>query len=68
MVSSAGVIDIGNSNRDQASPYNILQYSRVLYGKCAYFVLEHPLDDISFEIVFNITDVLLDKKAIAVNF
>jgi hypothetical protein len=26
------------------------------------------LDDIGFEIVFNITDVLLDTKAIVVNF
>ena len=57
MVSSAGVIDIGDSNRDQASLYILF------YGKS---ILD--LDDICFDIVFNITDVLLDTKAIAVNF
>jgi hypothetical protein len=29
VISSAGLIDIGNSNRDQASLY-------ILYGKCSY--------------------------------
>ena len=56
----ADVIDIGNSNCDQASLY-------ILYGNCAYVVLKH-LRWHRFEIVFNITEVLLDKKAIAVNF